>query len=337
MNSWTFFANLYTAFDAVFIGAVQKGINNIAAEFQAPLVSAVTLWLAGMVSMEIMTPSGEPMLALLRKLARVALVVSALATATYSQIFGTFLLTTLPNELVGVISGALPGASLAPAAFDKFLGATWAGAVEVWKSIHGWGPQSFGTMIVVGLDVTFSAVAIGIAFLIFMAQHVLLGVTIEVGPAFIFMLLWTYTARFFGGWIGVVAALITMEVLLVALLSILINVDTDIVQQIAALDGNGANAFNASDEFGQLHLLIEGMILSASMGFFAGVLPFVAQAIAGGVAAQVAPLTQAVSGFASSVGQVAAPVGGRIGSAAKGLGSMASAGMRSLRPAARAA
>jgi type IV secretion system protein VirB6 len=334
MNQWHFFAYLYTTFDQTFLQALQQMITNAVNYIRVPLTSAVTLYIAGTAAIELYAPGGDPMFFLLRKIIRAVIVVLAVAVANYSNLFGQFLLTTLPNEITSAIAGGPANGTLAPDAFDKMLGGVWASGNEVYKNISGWSAKAFGLVIVDVFYIFFSSIAIAGGFIIFMAQHILLGLCVAVGPLLLPLLLWQRTVRFFDGWIGTLLALILTQVLIVALLSILVKVNTLILQQIAAL--NGTAGINANDELSQLHYLVDGVVLTASIGFFAGVVPFIARSIAGSVAAEVAPITRmahnAVSAGLGATGRVAAGVTGAVGNVA----SSAAAGMRSLKPTGKA-
>ena len=77
------------------------------------------------------------------------------------------------------ISGATTNGPLAPAAFDNLLNGAYAGALQVWKSLSGWSAKSLGMSIVDGAYILASALARRcVAFIIFMAMHVLLGLCI---------------------------------------------------------------------------------------------------------------------------------------------------------------
>ncbi|MFL5252517.1 MAG: type IV secretion system protein [Rhodopila sp.] len=332
MNAWHFFAYLYQHFDQTFLGWVQQTITSLATAMRAPIIASVTLYIAGLAAIELFEPSGNPMSFLIRKVIRGAIVILAITAANYSDLFGTFVLTTLPNEITAAISGAAGGnATLAPDAFDKMLGQMWVAANEAYKNVSGWSAKSFGLVICIILFAVFSALAIGAGFLLFMAQHVLLGLCIAIGPLLIGTLLWPKTARFFDGWIGAVVTLILSEVLIVALLSMTVVVDGEPLRQIAAM--NGANGINASDELGQIHFLIEGLILSASIGYYARLVTHVAMRIAGGIAAEVSPATRMISSAVSNtVGIAGKAVSGATGAAI----SAGAAGMRSLKPAGKA-
>jgi type IV secretory pathway VirB6-like protein len=286
---------------------VQGMESQLSAAVRGPLLLAVTLYIAGMTAMELMNPGGDPLLGLFRKIIRASVVLSAASMATYTPWVHNILLNDLPNSITNAISGAAGNGALAPAAFDTLLGQAYATGLMVYKSLSGWSAKSVGISITVGLYLMASAICIGAAFFMFLAAHILLGLTVAFGPMFMCFLLFPRTLRYFDGWLSTALTLVLCQALLVGLLSLLINVETDIIHSILAL--NGSSGENASDEFGQLHFLVEGFILFASIGFFAGTMPIIAARIMGGAAAEFSPITRVVNGALSSgaaaVGQMA--------------------------------
>src|SRR5690348_6714029 len=109
MNAWHFFAFLYQHFDQTFLGAVQRLIQSLVTAMRIPIITAVTFYIAGLAAIELYDPSGNPISFLIKKVIRGAIVILSVTAANYSDLFGTFVLNTLPNEITSAISGALPG------------------------------------------------------------------------------------------------------------------------------------------------------------------------------------------------------------------------------------
>lgn len=327
-NAWTFFAYLYQHFDVSMLQAVQQIIMTLANALSRPLIMAITLWIAGTAGVELFSPGGDPMMGLFRKIIRAALVISAVSAANYTTYFGTFLLTTFPAELTAVVTSSTVGTALGPAAFDTLFGGAWASYLEVLKNAPSfWSAKGMGIAILASLFIIAAALCIGYGFYIYLSTHVLLGVAIAIGPLFVCCILWVRTTRYFDGWLGACLGLAVAQVLIVTLLSLLITVETDILKQIAALNGKGAINFN--DEFAQIHYMLEGMILFAGVGYLAKQMPDLARAIMGGVSAGIAPITSMASAALSTAVMTAG------GAVSGGIGAVASraAGMRSLTPA----
>jgi hypothetical protein len=332
VNSWHIFAYLYQHFDVTLLAAVRTITTQLAVALTKPLVAAVTLWIAGTTAVELYSPGADPLFMFLRKLVRAVLVIAAVSAANYTAVFGTFLLTTLPTELVNGITGATGNGPFGVDGFDTMLGSAWVSGIEVLKNTSGWGAKAIGTAIVVGLFWIGSFLCVGLAFFIFMAMHVLLGVAIALGPIFLCMLLWSRTVRYFDGWIGACLGLVASQGFIVTLVQLLLIVTGDILKQIAALNGTGGT--NGNDEFGQLHLMLEAGLMFFGIAYLTKQMPDFGARIMGGVSAGVAPITgMATAAIASGAGMAAR------GAAAVGGGAVSlsrAAAMRSLTPAGHA-
>lgn len=335
MNEWTFFAWIFDNFDTQFLNAVQANANNLLAAVQAPLVLGVTVWLAGTSAVELYSPGTDPIFVLLRKAIRAALVLSLVGVANYTALFETFALTTLPNELTTAIAGGQAAGALTPAAFDKLLQGGWVAVVEITKNVSVWEPKTAILAIFAILIYGVGALFIAIGFLVFIASHIMLGLAITVGPLFIAMLLWDKTVYLFNAWISALLALIMTQVMVVALLAIMLTTETNLIQQITAL--NGANGTNANDIGGQVHYMLEAFLLYFMIGYLAPKVVDLAQALTRGAAPGIAGMSQMAQ---SALGQGAKVVGNAALSGAKagavGLARAGGAGMRSITPTGKA-
>jgi type IV secretion system protein VirB6 len=336
LNAWRFFAYLYTHADTPILAWLVAAETRLSDALAAPLMLVVTLYIAGMTAVELFKPGGDPLMGLFRKMIRASVVISAVGMATYTPLVHNILLNDLPNSLTNAVSGATGNTALGPAAFDTLLNQSFATGLMVYKSLSGWSAKSFGLSVTVGLFLLASGFCIGVAFCIFLAAHVLLALTLAFGPFFMCALLWGKTVHWFDGWLSVALTLVMCEALLVGLLSLLINVETDLIHEITNL--NGSPGINMSDEFAQLHLLIEGFILFASIGFFASVLPFLAARMMGGAAMEFAPITNAFHGaMGGAAGAAGRTLAGPAPQQAPGQGlGHGSAGMRQTAPVGRA-
>lgn len=324
MNEWHFYAYLFAHFDVTFLATVQKLAQSVLAYVQVPLVSSVTLYIAGTTAQEFYRPNGNPIFFLQNKLIRALVVMVALTTATYNDLAIKLLLNAIPNELTAAVAGAVGNGPLAPNAFDKMWGGSWAASVQSYKAISGWSPKSFGLLIVIAMYIACSAVSIFYAFMIFMGSHVLLGIAVIVGGLFILCILWPRTEKYFNGWLAVVGSLIVTQVLVVALLSVLMTQSSDIIGQITKL--NGDPAFKANDEFAQLHYLVEAGLMFFALGYLSKRMPEMAQAIMSGIATEIAPVTSMAGGMMSAVR------GGASNPSRSGAPSGGAAGLRSIQP-----
>ena len=73
--------------------------------------------------------------------------------------------------------------------------------------------------------VALAAVAVG--FLMFLASSVLMALLVAIGPIFIACALWPASRAFFSGWIASCVSTLTAQILVVALMSLMLQVETD--------------------------------------------------------------------------------------------------------------
>jgi type IV secretion system protein VirB6 len=332
MNSWQFFAYIFDNFDVQFLAAVQQMATALVNYVRAPLTAGIMLWIAGMSAIELYHPGSEPLMGLFRKVIRAGLVLAMVGAANYTALFGTFALTTLPNEITAAITGAASGGALTPAAFDQMLGGGWAGLVQIWENLSNWSVKAMVIGMVAGAQFLVGAIFIAVGFVVFISSHIMLGLVIVVGPLFVCMLLWDKTVHLFNAWVAAILSLIVTQVLIVALLSLLLTTETNILNQITAL--NGAAGANANDVAGQMHYLVEATILFFMIGYLSPKIPQLAERLTGGAATGISAFSQMAHGAVASGAKAAG--GGAAASGVKaaggGLARAGAAGMRSLNP-----
>lgn len=334
MNEFTFFADLFANFDTAFLAAVRQIALTMATAVRTPLTLAVTLYIGALAAMELYAPASDPIFGLFRRIIRSVIVLAAAGAASYTDVVATLFMATLPNELTATVTNATAAQGLAPQAFDKVFSAGYAAGVAVWMSSVGFfSTTGIGMVFLIGAYWILSAICVAVAFLIFTASHILIGLLVATGPIFVCFLLWPYTKRFFDGWLSALLASVFVQVMIVVLLSILMDVESQILQQIIAKNGGA----NKDQEFAQMRLMIEGGVLFFSMGYLAIHVRSLAYSIMGGAAAEIAPITRMVTGAIGS--GVSAGASGASQAAnsnvVRGVASSAAAGLRSIIPVGR--
>jgi type IV secretion system protein VirB6 len=340
MNAWGIFAFLYNGINAPLLSFVNTMITTVAGAVMPPLLTGVTIWIGGMSAMDLFhSNGGDPLMALVRRLIRSGIVIGLADAATYTQIFGTFVLTTLPDEITAMIAQAANGAAAAvnANAYDILINQSWVSLTQIWNNLSNWSVKSIIMGVFAGIDVLIGAVLIAVSFVVYVASHLLLGFAIAIGPLFVGFLLWEKTIPWFNGWIGVLASTVLIQVLLVALMAFMAGVQTNNLAAILAL--NAANGTNANDIGSQIHYLFDATAIYLIIGVVAMQIPAWASAITGTLAPGISQISQMAYGaLASSAGPAAR---GAIGAADAVARPPASAGdrssIRSLRPPGRAA
>jgi type IV secretory pathway VirB6-like protein len=335
MDTWTLFQFLYETFDVQFLTAVNTNANNLLSALTAPLIVGVTVWLAGTMAIELYSPGAEPLMLFVRKLIRAALVVGLITAAAYATIFEQFVLTTLPNELTAAITGNQSAGALTPDAFDKLLQGGWVSVVLILKNVSAWNPQSVILALLAVIEFGIGGLFIAVGFLVFIASHIMLGLTITVGPLLVCALLWDKTVYLFNAWISTILSLVLTQVLIVSLLALLLRTENNLLQQMVA--ANSAGGVNFNDIGGQVHYFMESALLYFMIGYLSPKIAELAQSLTRGAAPGIAGASQMAHGMlgsaASRVGQDAA-AGAQAASGATLSGGKAA--MRSLTPAGKA-
>jgi type IV secretion system protein VirB6 len=332
VNANHFFTYLYEHFDVALMAVVQAKTAAVLTAVRVPLLAGVTAWIGGMLIVELLNPGGEALSSLFRKFIRAGLVLTAITAAAYTPAVSTMLLDTLPNGITSVIAGSTSQTVGAPAAFDTMLHTAWVMGLEVYKSAPS---LSFKGLWIMGGAVIFWAAAtvvISAAFIAFIVSHIALGMLVIVGPIFVCCLLWQRTERWFSGWLCTSLSAVMVQVFIVTLLSLLIDIESTLVKQMAA--NSVASADSAME---QLHLLLEAGAVLAMVCFLVKFSAPLAQSIMGGIAADVSRISQmahgAMAGGLTRAGKAAG--GAATGGAALAMRAQR-AGMRAIRAAGRA-
>jgi type IV secretion system protein VirB6 len=315
--NWTLFSTLYNTFDATFLGAVQGVIGRLVAYVQAPLLAGIALYVGGMLMVEMFEPTGDSGMKIIRLLMRGAIVYFAVSSAAvYNQYFGTLFLQTLPNEIGNAIAGATGGGPLNAAAFDQLWNTAWAAGEAVFKNLPAWSIKGAFLSVVVAFYWGFAIIAIGLAFLIYMGAHVMVGLLVATGPLFVCLILWPRTAKMFDAWIGSMAAGVLLQLFSIALLTILVLTAGRMVNQISAAGGGAGTV--ASNVMTQLQVLVEAAFLFLVCAYLGKEIAQHAGHIAGGVAHSVEPYTKLVYSAVTTLTKPAVGAAGKAVSAVRG-------------------
>ena len=141
--------------------------------------------------------------------------------------------------------------------------------------------------------VALAAVAIG--FLMFLASHVLMALLIIVGPIFVACALFEASRQYFVGWLSTCVSTVVSQVLVVALMSLMIKIETNELSRISPAS-TGAN------EVGQIGALLGVAALLGICAWLARQIPNVAVGIAGGAYHQLGSYVGAAAAAVKKVG-----------------------------------
>ncbi|NNU60826.1 type IV secretion system protein [Ochrobactrum soli] len=202
---------------------VSTGTSNIASWVSGPLATALTLYIVVYGYLVLRGSVQEPILEFAFRAIKLAIIVMLVRNASDYQTYVTnIFFETLPKEIAQALNtGATPSAST----FDSLLDKGQNCAYEIW-SRASWPVDivtGVGGMMVIGAS--FLVAAIG--YIVSLYARLALAIILAIGPIFIALAMFQSTRRFTESWIGQLANFVILQVLVVAIGSLLITcIDT---------------------------------------------------------------------------------------------------------------
>lgn len=202
---------------------ISSGTANIANWISGPLTAALTLYVVLYGYLVLRGSVQEPIIEFAFRAVKLAIIVMLVRNASNYQTYVTgIFFDTLPKEIAQALnSGATPSAST----FDSLLDKGQKNAHEIW-SRASWPIDivtGLGGMLVIGAS--FLVAAIG--YIVSLYARLALAIVLAIGPIFIALAMFQSTRRFTESWIGQLVNFVILQVLVVAIGSLLITcVDT---------------------------------------------------------------------------------------------------------------
>lgn len=202
---------------------ITTGTSNIANWVGGPLTAALTLYVVLYGYLVLRGTVQEPILEFAFRAIKLAIIVMLVRNASDYQIYVTgIFFETLPKEIAEALnSGTSPSAST----FDSLLDKGQNCAYEIW-SRASWPIDivtGIGGMLVIGAS--FLVAAIG--YIVSLYARLALAIVLAIGPIFIALAMFQSTRRFTESWIGQLVNFVILQVLVVAIGSLLITcIDT---------------------------------------------------------------------------------------------------------------
>jgi len=250
--NWHLFTSAYTAIDEPLTNAVDSALDNLIGFVNPTLKTLLTIYIIWIGLQTRWVPTGAPVSGLIAHAARGAVIVMLLSnTATFNQWVGTVFLTTIPDGLGNALNGTIGGGGpiTGGAQFDDVWNAAWKAGLVVYKNLPEWSMKGAFLALAVIAFWGLAFVAVGVGFLMFMGAHVLMALLMVIGPVFIACALFPASRRFFSGWIATTTGVLVTQVLVIALMSLMIQVQkSELIKLQAAPAG--------SDIMGQIGSLI---------------------------------------------------------------------------------
>lgn len=220
---YTVFAFLDSQFKTPLEGFISTGTSNIAAWITGPLTAALTLYVILYGFMILRGSIQEPIMDFAFRAMKLAIILLLVRNASdYQSYVSTLFFETLPREVSQALnSGTQPSASI----FDALLDKGQKSAIDIW-SRASWPVDivtGIGGMLVIGAS--FIVAAIG--YIVSLYARLALAIMLAIGPVFIALAMFQSTRRFTEAWIGQLANFVILQVLVVAVGSLLISsIDT---------------------------------------------------------------------------------------------------------------
>lgn len=285
---------------------ISSGTSNIANWVTGPLTAALTLYVVLYGYLVLRGSVQEPMLEFAFRAMKLAIIVMLVRNANQYQVYvADIFFETLPKELSQALNtGTTPSAST----FDSLLDKGQKCAQEIWS--HASWPVDIvtgtGGIMVIGASVIVAT----IGYIVSLYARLALAIVLAIGPIFIALAMFQSTRRFTEAWIGQLANLVILQILVVAVGSLLIT----------CIDAT----FTAIESYTDLlmrPIALCAICLAAFYVFYQ--LPGIASALAAGGAsltygfgaardAHESTLTRAASHTVSAVGRGASSVGRRL-------------------------
>jgi len=285
---------------------ISSGTSNIANWVTGPLTAALTLYVVLYGYIVLRGSVQEPMLEFAFRAMKLAIIVMLVRNANQYQVYvADIFFETLPKELSQALNtGTTPSAST----FDSLLDKGQKCAQEIW-SHASWPVDNVtgtGGIMVIGASVIVAT----IGYIVSLYARLALAIVLAIGPIFIALAMFQSTRRFTEAWIGQLANFVILQILVVAVGSLLIT----------CIDAT----FTAIESYTDLlmrPIALCAICLAAFYVFYQ--LPGIASALAAGGAsltygfgaardAHESTLTRAASHTVSAVGRGASSVGRRL-------------------------
>ncbi|AJC83437.1 UNVERIFIED_ORG: type IV secretion system protein VirB6 [Rhizobium etli] len=202
---------------------ISSGTSNIASWVSGPLTAALTLYVVLYGYLVLRGSVQDPIIEFAFRAMKLAIIVMLVRNAGEYQTYVTnIFFETLPKEISQALnSGTAPSAST----FDSLLDKGQKCAYEIW-SRASWPVDivtGIGGMMVIGAS--FIVAAIG--YIVSLYARLALAIVLAIGPIFIALAMFQSTRRFTESWIGQLANFVILQVLVVAIGSLLITcIDT---------------------------------------------------------------------------------------------------------------
>ncbi len=198
---------------------VSDGTSNISEWASGPLTAGVTLYVVLYGYLVLRGSVPDPILDFAFRAIKLAIIVMLVKNATdYQTYVSNIFFDVLPREISQALNtGMAPSAS----AFDSLLDKGQNCAKEIWA--RGSWPIDIVTGVGGMMVIAASFIVAGIGYIVSLYARLALAIVLAIGPVFVALAMFQSTRRFTEAWIGQLANFVILQVLVVAVGSLLIT------------------------------------------------------------------------------------------------------------------
>ncbi|MGE4409602.1 MAG: type IV secretion system protein [Sphingobium sp.] len=231
--AYTTFSDIEEAFTAPLSEFINSGASNIASAASQPLTVAVTLYviITGVLLMlgRIDTPIREIAFRVIKIGFILALVQQA---SSYQQFVTGIFFETLPDEISSALS---TGSAISASALDGLLTQVQEAATNIMqKAGWDWTMITYGMAALLLIVVAF--IVLAVSFVVTLYAKIALSLVLALGPIFIACALYDATRRLTEAWMAQVLNFVVLQVLVVALGSLLVSILNTQVSEAASMN-----------------------------------------------------------------------------------------------------
>ncbi|MEP9380088.1 MULTISPECIES: TrbL/VirB6 family protein [Xanthobacteraceae] len=213
------FSFLDDQFKAPLENFISSGTSGIASWVTGPLTVALTLYVVIYGFLVLRGSIPEPIMEFAFRAMKLAIILMLVQNASNYQTYVTkVFFEDLPTEISGALNtGSAPSAS----AFDSLLDKGQKSANDIWAK-GSWPVDVLtGAAGLVVIVMTFIVAAIG--YVVSLYARVALAIVLAIGPIFVALAMFQSTRRFTEAWIGQMANFVILQVLVIAVGSLLVT------------------------------------------------------------------------------------------------------------------
>ncbi|KXF77889.1 conjugal transfer protein TrbL [Paramesorhizobium deserti] len=198
---------------------ISEGTSNVSEWTSGPLTAAITLYIVLYGYLVLRGSVQEPILDFAYRAIKLAIIVMLVKNAGEYQTYVTkVFFDALPREIAQALNtGTAPSAST----FDSLLDKGHEAATDIW-SRASW-PIDIVTGVGGILVIFASFIVAAIGYIISLYARLALAIVLAIGPIFVALAMFQATRRFTEAWIGQLANFVILQILVVAVGSLLIT------------------------------------------------------------------------------------------------------------------